>query len=334
MDVFEWIETNFQPEPCTTDRLIYDDMESQSGRSLPVIYLPFDANQRWHWRDRGSILDFLFSVEGVGKQVLDFGPGDGWPSLLVAPFVDEVVGVDGSERRVAVCQENAARMGIRNARFVHVPPGSPLPFDSESFDGVMAASSIEQTPDPRWTLSELYRILRPGGRLRVDYEALNRYRGGFEKDVWSFGLDQDRCRLILYNRDIQAERCVQYGLTIRMPVEELQELLSGSGNPLAFDHIGEPLLDRIAGLVEKARVATTHHPSGKTLAAWMQEVGFREVLPTQSGKWAAGEYFDQCPAEQRPTDIGEVDDILIPLVKKAIRTPAPLDQDPMITAIK
>lgn len=334
MDVFEWIETNFRPEACTTDRLIYDDMVSQSGRSLPVIYLPFDANQPSHWRDRGSILDFLFSVEGVGKRVLDFGPGDGWPSLLVASYVDEVVGVDGSERRVAVCQENAARMGIRNARFVHVPPGSPLPFESGSFDDIMAASSIEQTPDPCWMLSELYRILRPGGRLRVHYEALNDYRDGHEKDVWLFGLDQERCRLIVYNRDIQAERCIQYGLTIRMPVEEFQRLIPGSETLLAFDHLKEPLLDRIVGLVEEARVSTTQHPSGKTLAAWMQEIGFREVLPTQNGKQAAQEYFDQCPADQRPRDIREVDDLLSPLVRKAIRTPAPLEQDPMITAIK
>lgn len=48
---------------------------------------------RWHWSDRGSLYDFLYTTRGQGKKLLDFGSGDGWPSLLVAPFVKEVVGV-------------------------------------------------------------------------------------------------------------------------------------------------------------------------------------------------------------------------------------------------
>ena len=53
------------------------------------------------------------------------------------------VGVDGSQRRVQVCAENAQRMGIANARFIHVPPGEALPLDTGTFDAVTAASSIE-----------------------------------------------------------------------------------------------------------------------------------------------------------------------------------------------
>ena len=46
----------------------------------------------------------------------------------------QVVGVDGSQKRVDVCTANAARMGIENAEFIYVEPGSRLPFDDESFD--------------------------------------------------------------------------------------------------------------------------------------------------------------------------------------------------------
>jgi 2-polyprenyl-3-methyl-5-hydroxy-6-metoxy-1,4-benzoquinol methylase len=125
MSVNEWIIRALRPNACTSAEFIYDDMDSQSGRSLPVIYERFDATNRAHWRDRGALFDFLLSTHGEGKRLLDFGPGDGWPSLIVAPFAAEVVGVDGAARRVNVCAENARRLGIANATFVHTPPQRP-----------------------------------------------------------------------------------------------------------------------------------------------------------------------------------------------------------------
>jgi len=131
VSIFEWIEGELEPRSCNSEEFIYDDIDSQSGRCLPIIYQPFDAGNRSHWCDRGSLFDYLFSTDG--KRLLDFGPGDGWPSLIVAPFVDEVVGVDGSRRRVKVCMENARRLGISNAKFIWVEPGASLPCQDNSF---------------------------------------------------------------------------------------------------------------------------------------------------------------------------------------------------------
>ena len=180
-DPVEWVEARIQLRQSDSAESLYDDMESQSGRQLPVIYQPFDGMRRGHFVDQGSILDYAVTTNG--GRVLDFGPGDGWPSLRIAPFVDEVIGVDASARRVEVCRGNARRLGIDNARFVHVPLAQPLPFEEDCFDSVTAASSIEQTPDPEATLRELCRVLKPGGRLRMNYESLGRYRGGQERGV-------------------------------------------------------------------------------------------------------------------------------------------------------
>lgn len=75
MDLFDWIRQELEPVACTSDAFIYDDMASQSGRSLPIIYQPFDAGRRSHWRDRGACFDFLSSTRGEGAKILDFGPG-------------------------------------------------------------------------------------------------------------------------------------------------------------------------------------------------------------------------------------------------------------------
>ncbi len=208
VNVIDWITHNFQAEACNSETFLYDEMASQSGFCLPLIYQPFDASKLDHWSDRGAMFDFLFATHGEGKKLLDFGPGDGWPSLIVAPYAAEVVGVDGSKRRVAVCTENAARMGITNARFLHVTPGSPLPFSDDTFDGVMAASSIEQTPDPKAALCELYRVLKPGGKLRMHYENLSPYRAGQEQSADLSPAQDETCWLTLYDRHIEAENAL------------------------------------------------------------------------------------------------------------------------------
>jgi SAM-dependent methyltransferase len=330
MDVFEWIRRELRPRPSNSEELVYDHMESQSERSLPLIYQPFDVMKKSHWRDRGAAYDYLYSTEGAHKRLLDFGPGDGWPSLIVAPFAAQVIGVEGSHRRVEVCTQNAARLGITNADFVYVAPGTRLPFEDGTFDGVMAASSVEQTPDPRATLAELFRVLRPAGRLRIAYESLNRYRDGRQRDFWLYSIDSCRCGLILEDRDIEGERAIRYGLTYAMACEELKAAALDKSGDLDLENISVSLLEGTRGSLIDARLCATIHPSSRTLGAWLGDIGFSEIMPTHSGIHAAGQLFDNWPPEEWPKDMESLDRLLMPIVD----TPAPVELDPMITARK
>ncbi len=332
MDIFRWIEEKLKPQPCTSAGFIYDDIQSQSDCCLPVIYEPFDAGKKSHWRDRGSLFDYVCST--AGKKLLDFGPGDGWPSLIVAPYVDEVVGVDGSCRRVEVCTDNARRLAISNARFIYVAPGAALPFQDNSFDGVMVASSVEQTPDPKATLKELFRVLCPGGRLRIAYEALDRYRNGYERDLWLCPIDENRCRFILYDRYIEQQQVRQYGVTLAMSDQEVKAFFSKDGRSLTFDMITVSRLGDIRTAIVDTRVCSLTHPSGKTLVSWLYNIGFRDVISSHSGAEFAGQLFDQLPAEHRPKDIAAVDTMLRPLINIVVQMAVPIETDPMITAIK
>ncbi|SCG82897.1 putative methyltransferase ycgJ [Proteiniborus sp. DW1] len=332
-NIFNWIEKELNPESCSSEDFIYNEMESQSGYSLPVIYQPFDSTKRWHWNDRGSLYDFLYSTNGAEKKLLDFGPGDGWPSLIVAPFAKEVIGVDSSEKRVKICAENAKRMGIQNVSFISYKSGTKLPFEDNSFDGIMAASSIEQTPDPKKTLEELYRVLKPGGRIRIFYEALSDYKDGYERDIWIEGLGESSCKLIIFNRDLENEYALQYGLTIAMSEEELIKNLSTSGE-VSFDQVSISFLERIKCMITKAQVCKTIHPSGKTLVSWLKEIGFKEVLATYNGRSAATKLFDLYTDDNRPSDLNSVDEAIKKVVKIVTELEAPIESDPMITAIK
>ncbi|UCE28011.1 MAG: methyltransferase domain-containing protein [Candidatus Coatesbacteria bacterium] len=332
MDVFDWIKKNLNPRVCDSAEFIYDEMDSQSERCLPIIYRPFDTTSRGDWRERGFTFDYLYST-GSGR-LLDFGPGDGWPSLNVAPFAGEVVGVDASKRRVEACEENAERLGIENAAFVHVPHSTRLPFPDGHFDGAMAASSVEQTPDPLFALEEIYRVIRPGGRLRVWYEALARYRDGREREVWVRSVGGETAQLILTDRHIDEERADQFNLVFDVSAQHLNKTITGGTGEITLDDVTPEALEEVAPRITDVRACPLRHPSGRTLAAWLADVGFREVLPTESGADAAGSLFDQLAPQDRPSDLEGVDALVKPVVEKAIETPAAIEGDPMITAMK
>jgi SAM-dependent methyltransferase len=331
-DPTAWIERHLQPERCDTTGFIYDHVESQSGRCLPLIYQPFDAGDPAHFSDRGAAHDFSQAVGG--GRVLDFGPGDGWPSLIIAPYCEQVIGVDASLKRVQTCTANAARLGIANTGFLRVPAGQPLPFADGEFDGVVASSSIEQTPDPRAALNELHRALRPGGRLRMYYEALGRYRGGQERELWLWRDQPGPRHLLLTVRHIDDEWARQYRLTLALSDEQVDRIFASHGRDFGYDALTEEVLVELSRHVTAAAVCDTYHPSGATWVRMLKDAGFRDVRPTLSGRRYARELFDSLAPEDRPPDMAGVDEYLRPLVARVIAQPAPLAGDPMLTAVK
>jgi ubiquinone/menaquinone biosynthesis C-methylase UbiE len=286
-----------------------------------VIYQPFDAQKRGHFTDRGQILDFALHADG--GRVLDFGPGDGWPSLLMAPMVKEVVGVEGCQRRASVCAENAERLGLDNATFLHVKPGRALPFDDGSFDAVVAASSVEQTPDPKATLAELHRVLRPGGRLRLNYESLSFYQPDRQREIWVAAMDETQTRLIVFDRHFDQECVDNFGMAVRGSKADVLGIFERCGEEANYDGLSPEVLTELSErLIDSGRWTTTH-PSCRTWLQWLEGAGFCEARATYDGGWFAKRLFDRLPAAERPADIQGVDDYLRPLVETVITMSAP-----------
>jgi SAM-dependent methyltransferase len=335
-DAMAWILKNVRVRLSNSAEFLFDRMGSQCA-VLAVIYVPFDGAKRGHFVDRGQILDFALAAKG--GRVLDFGPGDGWPSLLMAPMVSEVIGVDGSRTRVEACTRNARRMGIQNAAFVHVPPGQRLPFDDHSFDAVVAASSIEQTPDARATLMEICRVLKPGGRLRLDYESLSYYGNDRSSGV---GLSQHGrgSDLVIFERDPNAEAVRYVGLSLDLSPVEVREFCAACGADIHHcSGLRPEVLRELRAHATDTVTWTQYHPSCNTLLRWLPEIGFSVAKATYNGGWLAGELFDRTPVASRPRDIAEIDELLRPLVEIIVTMETPLrgkpgEWDPMVSATK
>ncbi|OPA73364.1 hypothetical protein BVG16_28945 [Paenibacillus selenitireducens] len=331
-DFREWLRT--QPVQKTSSTLLYDDMHSQSGESLSVIYQPFDARKRGHWHDAGLIEDFLVTTGCRGGKVLDFGPGDGWPSLALAPFVQEVIGVDASSLRVAVCQENANRLGIGNARFVHYLAGERLPFRDEEFDAVVAASSLEQCPDIPGILSELHRVLKPGGRLRMAYESLSAYEGKKEIEIWlREGLDSFT-GLLIYLRDIPNEKVEHVNLRLTLPYAAAVKLLGGDAEAITLERIlasKEALQPYLAGIC----TYTLTHPGGESWIALLKEAGFSTAQGTHNAGKLAVQLMQSLPSDEMgAVSLAQAQAAIAQTAPFVSFLPAPIDEHPMILAVK
>jgi len=265
-----WIRETLKPERMTTAELAYDHMESQSGECLAVIYQPLDHTKCSHWHDTALIGAFAHAM-GEARTVLDVGPGDGWPSLRVADRFERVVGIDPSPKRVEVQRENARRLGITNVEFL-VMDAEQMTFVDSEFDGVMAASAIEQCDHPERALAEVARVLRPGGRFAMIFED---YDGCFDGDdgddeLWVQGDEGGG----------EPGSIVMYQVRTRVPAHETRYGVFVDTRGLESAGRAAPTVEffkRIAPHVRRAGVYELDHMTSRTVDPLLERYGFGSI---------------------------------------------------------
>jgi arsenite methyltransferase len=104
-----------------------------------------------------------------GETVLDLGSGGGIDVILSAKRVGPngtAYGVDMTDEMLALAQRNARDARVRNAHFLKgVIESIPLP--AESVDVVISNCVINLSVDKPAVLTEIARVLRPGGRIGI-----------------------------------------------------------------------------------------------------------------------------------------------------------------------
>jgi ubiquinone/menaquinone biosynthesis C-methylase UbiE len=108
-------------------------------------------------------------VRGLGRveRALDLGCGDG--RLSVELDAAQLVATDVSQ--VAL---ERARTRLPGAELVHIEPDAPLPLRDNDFDLVLCTETLEHVKDVQLLLSEVRRVLRPGGQLALTTPAYSR----------------------------------------------------------------------------------------------------------------------------------------------------------------
>src|SRR5271157_1353686 len=112
-----------------------------------------------------------FSLENPqpAQTVLDLGCGAGFDTLLAARRVGAtgtVIGVDMTPEMIAKARTNAEKMGPANVEFF-LGEIEDLPLPDASVDLVISNGVFNLCPDKPQVLGEVFRVLKPGGRLQM-----------------------------------------------------------------------------------------------------------------------------------------------------------------------
>jgi ubiquinone/menaquinone biosynthesis C-methylase UbiE len=111
------------------------------------------AYQRMYW--------LMAEALSPGMEVLELATGTGLIALNIAGSVARVTATDFSEGMIAAAKKKRAPANVSFA----VEDATALTFSDASFDAVIISNALHIMPSPERALSEIRRVLRPGGLL-------------------------------------------------------------------------------------------------------------------------------------------------------------------------
>jgi ubiquinone/menaquinone biosynthesis C-methylase UbiE len=103
-----------------------------------------------------------------GETVLDIGCGAGMDLLLAARRSGpsgRAIGVDMTPAMIERAKRSAVKAGLWETVEIRRGVAEELPVESESIDVVISNGVLNLSPDKHSAFGEIYRVLKPGGRL-------------------------------------------------------------------------------------------------------------------------------------------------------------------------
>jgi len=226
-------------------------LEDSSGSQVPARYdilnrlLTLGIDQRWRRQASAACL------AGKPARVLDLCTGTGDLAMLLASEADNgtsVIAADSAAPMIEVARRKAETAGLAHRLDFRLADAGDLPFDNGEIDAIGMAFAFRnlpyRNPGRDRYLSEIVRVLSPGGRLVIaeTSQPSNRlWRGGFH--IYMRRLVGPLGGLISGHRP--AYRYLAHSVENYFRPEEVSTMLLQSGF-ISAEH--EPLLGGVAAL--------------------------------------------------------------------------------------
>jgi SAM-dependent methyltransferase len=193
--------------------------------TYPILFR-VEQSHWWHTGRREILASFVADicreVTDRRPRILDVGCGTGANLLMLSKYGD-AEGVDVSEDALAFCRE-------RGLEKVKLGAGEELPYEDGSFDLVTAFDVVEHMDDDLAGLTEMRRVLRPGGRVLLFVPAFM-FLWGLQDDVSNH---RRRYRLpelrrVLEQAGFEVERTTYANITFFLPILFIRKLMRLTG---------------------------------------------------------------------------------------------------------
>jgi len=160
-------------------------------------------------------------------------PQQDCPSTLgPRPSTVRITAIDLAEEMLKLGRVNVERAGFADCITLELVDAKGLPYADGSFAAVMSNSIVHHIPEPRGTLAEMWRVLRPGGLLFVRDLLRPESSAEVERIVAMYAGNESPRQQQLFRQSLHAA----------LTVDEVRDLLRelGIGVDLRSPHPGPP----------------------------------------------------------------------------------------------
>ena len=166
------------------------------NKLFPLPVHPFNLQNegkmtyaQWQYEKGGETIKFYmnkYSTEDMfkDKTVLDIGCGAAGKSLYYASLGAKMVhGADVVERYREESKKLSIEKGLEDKFEFHLCDAKKLEFEDETFDTIIMNDSMEHVAEPEEVVKECMRVLKPNGRLFINFCPYHHPFGAHLSDV-------------------------------------------------------------------------------------------------------------------------------------------------------
>lgn len=154
-DIYNDTKNFWNEAPCGTSHL--NHLFQKASREK--YFETFDS---YFWDKYPYLFNFLELEKMINKTVLEIGLGSGTTLGVECKFARKVYGLDLSDKTIELQEERKKIYALNNLNFINAS-ATKIPLKDNSIDIVISIGCIHHIPDDKKVVSEIYRVLKPGG---------------------------------------------------------------------------------------------------------------------------------------------------------------------------